>query len=1489
MPSGSDSSSSDLEIIVSSTSRRATRPVPTSSNLASAGTSSSAHHPDRASPAPSFSKAPQHKSAVNVQVGSRRAQDSASGSSPQVDAAAQAAGSMGSTVQQGAAKGEGKGKGKLVETIELSSSDDSEDEGLPPPSTLSQTRPRPDAKPQPRISLPYPPTAHRPRPAPRRSEPAARSLATVTLSSSSSEDDAEKQPQLATAPAARPSSSQGVAASGTTSPAGAQPVAPRVPRATLQAKDAARAGASPVSASREPGRGAAPPLPSAREQLATTSQARPSPSTTRLPAAIRKSISSTAPQPPSTSVKPPGAAALTSAARTSLPALQPRPPTSSRTRPPASPSPHLIDAGQVRLSSPPVAAHHEPAPSTNRLPNVILSKYGPAAPPTSSSSSSRAAAEPLRPPPTASATRATSSVESDIQYDRLGRLAVRASSSSKPQHEPQLRLQLERQVQAQTPVASVVRGSAGEASQGASSPRERAEPGRLSAAEHVAEPLRSAEGAGGASPASGGVARAARGGSSAVGEAAAAPEAAAAVGSAQEPSMSGAAVDKAGAEQQEQLVGEVGRRATSSVGVRAGKKATAASTAAPAARRRSTSTAVSREYAPAEQLGVGDDLAEHVPVAARLGRLDSAARAPHAAPVVAQHPTAAPIGAPQPGYGDAGTAIARAATAVDSVVQTMTAGGRSSASRPADGPPNPDVPMHKGVVEEQEKGNEMGRAADAGGGAVDEGAQPTQHVLGSQPRSRAASLSSSTTSAGAARLNTARKSTAGIVPPAARSRPVARKSMGSRQAGAARDPSSAAPSNQSAPPAPLALLRGAGTARKSTDGRQVRATAAPTRATTTTSSSSSSSSSSPSAIDDSDSDSASSSRAGTAPPPQPEHVIASPSLAVPDLSTLKGSFSTSTARRPATGRKSTAGRAPVVPSRSTRSVEPPAAAHTAKRKGPPSPASSTTSTDAPQKKRRRYADDGIVAAGASREGDQLVSGRRLRKTRSRVDEVVVQQAEPLVLEPDTAVAVEMGDQDKVAGIEDQIKQFKRTEASERPWNRLIAGPSFDLDAEFDTTIQNEVNRRERRWARRHPHEHPLRESYKTLFELMILEANAKEYSPHEPARRPKIRILPPAGQSAQHWSSPPFEFIYTNRVIYSDGICPVQAPGCECEGNCGSSSNRAKCACRRRQIDASTTRPGGEARSGHRDFAYVDGKLVDDVFIDQDPIIECNSECGCGPECINRVVGRRPSLSVDIYHTGQNGWGVRLPPTYTDELGDVHVACVIKRGEPLAIYAGELLRTADADARARFVYSYMSRTYIYDLDSWTIPEDIQALAPLDAPFQSGVVQKDSAHMSAEHAVPSNQAKGKSKKKKKSTPAPAEEDDDAPVFSSLYSIDAFNVGNWTRFANHVCSGFNAAPRPVYVDDYDVSRPLWVYFALRDILPGDEITISYAGETEPDPTTWGYTRAQWKAAADESRRKADKAQRCYCGKALCRGRMFNNEAAAFWTRGEGLARS
>ncbi|GAA5991940.1 hypothetical protein JCM10908_002279 [Rhodotorula pacifica] len=531
---------------------------------------------------------------------------------------------------------------------------------------------------------------------------------------------------------------------------------------------------------------------------------------------------------------------------------------------------------------------------------------------------------------------------------------------------------------------------------------------------------------------------------------------------------------------------------------------------------------------------------------------------------------------------------------------------------------------------------------------------------------------------------------------------------------------------------------------------------------------------------------------------------------------------------------------------------------------------------------------------------------------------------PLVLVP---ADIEPDDPGVLEAQRDLLRKFKRNQKLESPWARHIAGPSYDFLDEFRTEIQDTVNRREAKWAKLHPGVLPIRSGYQVMFEQMILEAVSAEYGPDHATSRPQIRVCPPATLPPEAMSSPPFDFIYTNRVVYEDNILPVQAPGCGCEGDCDSPENRKTCTCLARQIEACTTKTS-ESRSNHRDFAWDrTGKLHSAVLDHHDQIIECNSQCGCGPSCINRVVGNRKGISVDIFWTGIAGWGslralsnvishakaehlvtgVRLPLSYkSTPLRNGYTQRVVRAGEPLAVYAGELLRTSDAHERDARVYSLIDRNYIFDLDAWTVLEDMESLLPpgRNAKLPSQSLPKTGSLAAAPHKTTGSKGRGKStRQKEKPSPKRAadrlamkgesagsedgssdsgdgssEDEDDG--MRALYSVDAFSLGNWTRFCNHVCSDWNATTRPVFIDEADVSRPLFVYFARRDIHPGEEITITYFGEEEPDRKAVGLTDSQWRKAADKARKKAPKPHRCYCGKKLCRGRLFKVNQKMFW---------
>ena len=113
---------------------------------------------------------------------------------------------------------------------------------------------------------------------------------------------------------------------------------------------------------------------------------------------------------------------------------------------------------------------------------------------------------------------------------------------------------------------------------------------------------------------------------------------------------------------------------------------------------------------------------------------------------------------------------------------------------------------------------------------------------------------------------------------------------------------------------------------------------------------------------------------------------------------------------------------------------------------------------------------------------------------------------------------------------------------------------------------------------------------------------------------------------------------------------------------------------------------------------------------EDEPIYECNSQCGCGPECHNRVglnkmvpaqrtrqllihlvfcvqvVGNRLSIPVDIFHTEEQGWAVRNSPDYAEDYGrgifKKHKGKTIIRGQPLGIYSGEVITAAKSDRRS---------------------------------------------------------------------------------------------------------------------------------------------------------------------------------------------------------------
>ncbi|KAA8518366.1 hypothetical protein F0562_015751 [Nyssa sinensis] len=157
---------------------------------------------------------------------------------------------------------------------------------------------------------------------------------------------------------------------------------------------------------------------------------------------------------------------------------------------------------------------------------------------------------------------------------------------------------------------------------------------------------------------------------------------------------------------------------------------------------------------------------------------------------------------------------------------------------------------------------------------------------------------------------------------------------------------------------------------------------------------------------------------------------------------------------------------------------------------------------------------------------------------------------------------------------------------------------------------------------------------------------------------------------------------------------------------------------------------------------------------------ECGLSCRCGLECGNRSTQRGVSVRLKIVKNRRKGWGL-------------HADQLIRRGQFVCEYAGELLTTKEARRRQQ----------IYD------------------ELASGGRFPSALLVVREH-LPSGKA------------------------CIRLNIDATRIGNVARFINHSCDGGNLST--VLVRSSGALLPRLCFFASRDIQQGEELAFSY-GDT------------------------------------------------------------
>ncbi|WOO80789.1 Histone-lysine N-methyltransferase, H3 lysine-9 specific [Vanrija pseudolonga] len=316
-------------------------------------------------------------------------------------------------------------------------------------------------------------------------------------------------------------------------------------------------------------------------------------------------------------------------------------------------------------------------------------------------------------------------------------------------------------------------------------------------------------------------------------------------------------------------------------------------------------------------------------------------------------------------------------------------------------------------------------------------------------------------------------------------------------------------------------------------------------------------------------------------------------------------------------------------------------------------------------------------------------------------------------------------------------------------------------------------------------------------------------------------------------SPPPTNYEYSNEMLYSEAIPdPELGKGCDCEGVCDPNSQTCSCAARQ-QLYFYNLGPTG--------FQWDDNERIKHPDC---TIWECGPNCGCPPECGNRVIqrGRQKNADVSIFKTEKKGWGVRARG-------------IIERGTFLGIYSGELITDAESERRASELYDQIGTTYLFDLDGYHLTNPPEGLEDIDPRAY------ELARMVKQRADASGSDDGK---------------------YSAYSVDAFHYG-YTRFINHSCEP-NVVITQAYVKDFHPERPLLVMIARYDIFEGEELCISYKGtkDDEPAPLLPEALRERSETPARRGqgsksttvhvspRRPAEqKVHRCLC----CNGNMFS----------------
>ena len=277
-----------------------------------------------------------------------------------------------------------------------------------------------------------------------------------------------------------------------------------------------------------------------------------------------------------------------------------------------------------------------------------------------------------------------------------------------------------------------------------------------------------------------------------------------------------------------------------------------------------------------------------------------------------------------------------------------------------------------------------------------------------------------------------------------------------------------------------------------------------------------------------------------------------------------------------------------------------------------------------------------------------------------------------------------------------------------------------------------------------------------------------------------------------------FSFFFVNENIYNKTkpyfekkLKPEQI--CSCVGGC---NDPTICPCARYNFENC-----GKTACYVYDPKLGKKRLINHLIRKDMHIYECSSQCACNKgmcfnSCINEgeVNKAKPiDFIIERYNKLYLGQDSRLE-NFGAKMWGLKAGALIPANTYVVEYCGEIITKKEGDKRGE-KYDSVNCNYLFDLNKHAEIENIDQVSNTITLNIDGVCETRKI----------------SKLK-----------DIAKNFPLV--IDAFFYGNHSRFVNHSCDP-NMVAIAVHTENRNILLPRIIYFALRDIQPGEELTIDY----------------------------------------------------------------